>query len=59
MLQKLFIFYPTSWQYIERYNNERMSYFSLSLAGEGKAFGRINGYFYVMMQQLIKKLFVV
>ncbi|EAW9329080.1 hypothetical protein OK28_21835 [Salmonella enterica] len=38
-------FYPTSWQYIERYNNERMSYFSLSLAGEGKAFGRINGYF--------------
>ncbi|EIC5054165.1 hypothetical protein K9Z21_004489, partial [Salmonella enterica] len=38
-------FYPRSWQYIERYNNERMSYFSLSLAGEGKAFGRINGYF--------------
>lgn len=38
-------FYPGSWQYMERYNNEKMSYFSLSLSGEEKAFGRISGCF--------------
>ncbi|EDQ1684259.1 hypothetical protein GQB75_004633, partial [Salmonella enterica] len=38
-------FYPNSWQYTERYNNEKMSYFSLSLEGTKIIPGSISGYF--------------
>jgi len=38
-------FYPILWQYAERYNNEKMSFFSLSLKDAGGISGRIYGYF--------------
>ncbi|HCJ7758714.1 TPA: hypothetical protein NV424_002517 [Citrobacter freundii] len=38
-------FYPNSWQYTERYNNEKMSYFYLSQKGAEKISGDISGYF--------------
>ncbi|MDD9246282.1 hypothetical protein PVM12_19930 [Enterobacter soli] len=38
-------YYPASWQYTERYNNEKMSYYSLSLKKEEKTHGIIDGYF--------------
>lgn len=38
-------YYPASWQYTERYNNEKMSYYSLSLKKEDKTHGSIDGYF--------------
>ncbi|EBH9036561.1 TPA_asm: hypothetical protein G0B27_22995 [Salmonella enterica subsp. indica] len=38
-------YYPASWLYSERYNNEKMSYYSLSLKKENKTPGVIDGYF--------------
>ncbi|MFL4214761.1 hypothetical protein P9423_22705 [Enterobacter mori] len=38
-------YYPASWQYTERYNNEKMSYHSLSLKKEDKINGIIDSYF--------------
>lgn len=38
-------YYPASWQYSERYNNEKMSYYSLSLKEESNIYGFIDGYF--------------
>ncbi|ELA4569404.1 hypothetical protein RFR07_001648 [Salmonella enterica] len=38
-------YYPASWLYSERYNNERMSYYSLSLKEESRFHGVIDGYF--------------
>ncbi|MBJ6386874.1 hypothetical protein JJP69_06085 [Enterobacter cloacae] len=38
-------YYPASWLYSERYNNEKMSYYSLSLRGETRVHGVIDGYF--------------
>lgn len=39
------LFYPASWQYTERYNNKKISYFSLSLKEPNKMSGNISGYF--------------
>lgn len=38
-------YYPASWLYSERYNNERMSYYSSSLKEESRFHGIIDGYF--------------
>lgn len=38
-------YYPASWLYTERYNNEKMSYHSLSLKQEDKTNGIIDSYF--------------
>ena len=51
-------YYPASWLYSERYNNEKMSYYSLSLKEESNVHGIIDGYFYTMMRQSIKNRFV-
>lgn len=38
-------YYPASWLYSERYNNEKMSYYSLTLKDESRVYGIIDGYF--------------
>ncbi|WP_318357056.1 hypothetical protein [Enterobacter sp.] len=38
-------FYPASWLHTERYNNEKVSYCSLSLKRSGKTYGSIDSYF--------------
>ena len=38
-------YYPASWQYSERYNDEKISYYSLSLKDKSNIYGIIDGYF--------------
>lgn len=49
-------YYPTLWQYSERYNNEKMSYCSLSLKKENKTLGVIDGYFLCHDATIDKKI---
>jgi len=48
-------YYPESWQHNERYNSEKMSYFSLSLKEGKQLYGRIAGYFLSRQNEINKE----